>query len=87
MCFRTFYGRIRIWNRIRTIWLDPDPAKRFGSERIRIRNTVGTYAFETGSGLTVLINALVILSNIRSQIRSKGSTWAGPAYPSQPYTD
>ena len=58
-----------------------------GSERIRIRNTVGTYAFETGSGLTVLINALVILSNIRSQIRSKGSTWAGPAYPSQPYTD
>ena len=31
-------------NRIRTIWLDPDPAKRFGSERIRIRNTGDGYS-------------------------------------------
>ena len=39
----TLYGRIR--NQIHTIWSDPDSdsdpdlTKRFGSERIRIRNT------------------------------------------------
>ena len=37
--FMTFYGWIR--SRIRTIWPDqaPDLAKRFGSDRIRLRNT------------------------------------------------
>ena len=46
----TFYGWIRIWNRIRKIWLDPNLRKRSGSDRIRNTGWEGCLTSMSGGG-------------------------------------